>query len=173
MWKYLVIAAVAAGAIWLYTAPGASRPPERPSGRLVLGLHPPERIAVVDVGTGRTVSRPLPGGTLCHGEIHVLGGRVVLPGTSERRGAALSADPALRGRPRAIGEAHVFVPEAHTGAFSPDGSRLATGQGGRIALMDLRKGSASYVLRARVAGAEPSRGRPPASGFSSRAHAAG
>ena len=115
MWKRLFIAAVVAGAISLYAAPGVSQPAERPTGRLVLGLHPPERVAVVDVRTGRTVSRPLAGGTLCHGEIHVLGGRLVFPGTTGRKGAAVWVDLGLRARPRALAEAHMFVPSATPG----------------------------------------------------------
>jgi hypothetical protein len=81
----------------------------------VLGLHPPERVAVVDVRTGGTVSRPLEGGTLCHGEIHVLGGRLVLPGSNGRKGAAVWMDPDLRARARSIAEAHMFAPSATPG----------------------------------------------------------
>ncbi|MBN1528483.1 MAG: hypothetical protein JW895_05450 [Thermoleophilaceae bacterium] len=97
---------------------GAALPAEAGSGaartglpgeRLVLGLHPPERIAVLDLATGAVEQRPLPGGTLCHGPL-MAGGRRPLsvrpaaPGTQYLRSARPGAFWALRlrfGRVRA------------------------------------------------------------------------
>lgn len=49
--------------------------PGLPNDRLVLGLHPPERVAVLDVATGAVKQRRLPGGTLCHGPLMTSGAR--------------------------------------------------------------------------------------------------
>lgn len=51
--------------------------PELPHDRLVLGLHPPERMALVDVATGAVEQHRLPGGTLCHGPLMTSGDRLL------------------------------------------------------------------------------------------------
>ena len=86
MWKLRTAAALAAGALSGSTAQPAADAPDRraaaglPHDRLVLGLHPPERVAVVDVRTGALAQRRLPGGTLCHGPLMVAGNSVVYLG---------------------------------------------------------------------------------------------
>ena len=60
MWKLTAAAALAAGALLGSTAQPAADAPDRraaaglPHNRLVLGLDPPERVAVVDVRTGHS-----------------------------------------------------------------------------------------------------------------------
>ena len=49
--------------------------PGLPDDRLVLGLHPPERVAVLDVATATVTQRRLPGGTLCRGPLMTSGAR--------------------------------------------------------------------------------------------------
>ena len=67
----------------------------------MLGLHPPERVAVVDVATGAVEQRRLPGGTLCHGPLMASGVRALLPKPGEQylHSARAGAFWALRVRP--------------------------------------------------------------------------
>ncbi len=102
MWKLTAAAALAAGALLGSTAQPAADAPDRraaaglPHDRLVLGLHPPERVAVVDVRTGALAQRRLPGGTLCHGPLMVAGNSVVYLGSRDRRSALLALGLDLR-----------------------------------------------------------------------------
>ena len=75
--------------------------PALPQERLVLGVHPPERVAVVDVATGAVEQRRLPGGTLCHGPLMASGVRALLPKPGEQylHSARAGAFWALRVRP--------------------------------------------------------------------------
>jgi hypothetical protein len=111
VWKIALIAVsgMTLGLV-LLAAPSAERPPDRPGGRLVLGLLSPERVAVVDVRTGRSVSRRLPGGTLCGSPLLVRGRRLVLPGRAHGRPAAMSLGLGLRGAARPIGRADEYFP---------------------------------------------------------------
>src|SRR4051812_34884203 len=86
----------------LHPLPGGEQGSERPSGTLVLGLMPPERVAVLDVRTGRTVARRVPGGTLCRALL-VTGGRVVFAGVANRHSTAMAIGLNLKGRPRRLG----------------------------------------------------------------------
>ena len=113
--RFSIGAAAIVVAAALVTAPSAEQPPGRPDGRLVLGLHPPERVVVMDVRSGRTVSRPLPGGTLCHGEVSLIAGRVVFAGSVKGRGAEMSLGLGLKGRPRPIGLAELATRSARPG----------------------------------------------------------
>ena len=88
----------------LLAAPSGAGDRDVPAGRLVLGLHPPERIAVVDVRSGHTVVRRVPGGTLCHGPLVVSGGRVVLSRAAGHRPGVDSLDLGL-GHRRRLGTA--------------------------------------------------------------------
>lgn len=115
MRRYLLIGSAAAALITLLAAPSAHEAPDRPDGRLVLALHPPERVAVMDVRSGRAVSRPLPGGTLCHGDISLIGGRAVFAGSAKGHGAEMSLDLALRTRAKPVGLADLSTPSATPG----------------------------------------------------------
>jgi hypothetical protein len=65
----------------------------------------PERVMVVDPRTGKTTERELPGGTLCHGPVLAVGGRIVYSGTRESRLVALSAPLSRPGVARSLGRA--------------------------------------------------------------------
>ena len=116
MRRYFLIGASAAALIALLAAPSANESPDRPDGRLVLGLADSgERVAVIDVRSGRTVARRLPGGTLCHGEISLIGGRAVFAGSAKGHGAEMSLDLGLRTRARSVGLADLSTPSATPG----------------------------------------------------------
>jgi hypothetical protein len=85
----------------------SSPPPDRPTGRLVLGLHPPEQVAVMDVASGRLVRRRLAGGTLCYGLLMATGDRVVW---ISPRGVAEARTLDLRRPARALGRADTVLP---------------------------------------------------------------
>jgi hypothetical protein len=121
MAKFAAIVVLAGLALVLLTAPNAASPSERPSGRLVLSLVGHDRargpvsgewIAVVDVRTGKTIRRPLPGGTLCHGKVLVAGGRVIYGGSRHGRAAAESVGLDLKGRPRLVAYGAEYAPAA-------------------------------------------------------------
>jgi hypothetical protein len=78
------------------------RGPDMPQGRLVLGLHPPERVAVLDVASGALEERRLPGGTLCHGPLMVSGREIFFLGSRRGRGALMSLDLGLERRARVV-----------------------------------------------------------------------
>ena len=89
-----------------------------PHGRLVLGLHPPERVAVLDVASGALEERRLPGGTLCHGPLMVSGREVFFLGSRRGRGALMSLDLALERRARVVSwSRRQYLPSARDGAF--------------------------------------------------------
>ncbi len=100
--------AVAATFLLISAASGATAtgitppPPDRPTGRLVLGLHPPEQVLALDVANGHRVRRRLPGGTLCHGPLMVSGGRVLW---TSPRGVLEARALDLRGPARRLGRA--------------------------------------------------------------------
>ncbi len=77
-------------------------PADMPRGHLVLGLHPPERVAVLDVATGAIKERRLPGGTLCHGPLMSGAGEVLFLGSDRARMALMSLDLSMDRRPRVI-----------------------------------------------------------------------
>jgi hypothetical protein len=94
-------------ASWATTTGTTSAPPsDRPTGRLVLGLHPPEQVAVMDVASGRLVRRRLPGGTLCHGPLMAAGDRAVW---ISPRGALEARTLDLRGPARVLGRAAMVL----------------------------------------------------------------
>ena len=104
----------AAAALALLAAPSGAGDGDLPAGRLVLGLHPPERIAVVDVRSGQMVVRRVPGGTLCHGPLLVSGGRLVLSRAAGHRPAVDSLDLGL-GHRRRLGTATHYLASATPG----------------------------------------------------------
>lgn len=124
----------------LLSAPNAASPPAKPGGRLVLSLLGPggavsgEWVAVVDVRTGKTVRRALPGGTLCHAEISVSGGRVLFAGSDHGRAATMSLDLTLQGRPRTVRRSDIYIRSATEGRVWVGDLRY-----GRHPLMRLRE----------------------------------
>ena len=114
MRKLALTGVAAAAVIALLAAPSGAGDRELPAGRLVLGLHPPERIAVVDVRNGHTVVRRVPGGTLCHGPLVVSGGRLILSGAAGRRPAVDSLDLGT-GHRRRLGLATHYLASARPG----------------------------------------------------------
>lgn len=101
MWKPAAAALAAGALLWSAAQPAADQPDPSPAGglphdRLVLGLHPPERVAVLDARTGALVERGLPGGTLCHGPLMVSGNSVAFLGSRDRRPALLALGLGLR-----------------------------------------------------------------------------
>jgi hypothetical protein len=97
MWKLPLAVLASAGAAGVAFAPGAEPAAEAPSGRLVLGLHPPERVAVLDLASGRLEQRRLPGGTLCHGPLMSASGRVLFGASRGGAPALVSLGLDLRG----------------------------------------------------------------------------
>jgi hypothetical protein len=121
MGRFLAVLLLLAGAA---AAPAEAPVIEGPDGSLVLAVVGSEkspsavhgeRVMVADPRTGATRARLLPGGTLCHGELLVLGDRVVFSGYRGRRAVALSLPTALAGRPRSLGEADTVTPSARPG----------------------------------------------------------
>jgi hypothetical protein len=121
MGRFLAVLLLVAGAA---AAPAEAPVVEGPDGSLVLGVVGSEksssavrgeRVMVADPRTGTTRARLLPGGTLCHGELLVLGDRVVFSGFRGRRAVALSLPTTLAGRPRSVGEADTVTPSARPG----------------------------------------------------------
>jgi hypothetical protein len=111
-------ATVASAALLGPTADPASDRADMPQGRLVLGLHPPERVAVLDVASGALVERRLPGGTLCHGPLMVSGDEVFFLGSRRGRAALMSFDLTLKRRPRVVSPSNrQYIPSAREGAF--------------------------------------------------------
>jgi len=87
-----------------------------PSGdRLVLSMGAPERIVVLDVGTGAVSELSLPGGTLCRSRLFVVGDRILFVAPGRSGGRVMSVDLALRERPRWIATADVVAPSAVPG----------------------------------------------------------
>ena len=88
---------------------GARPAPAVPHDRLVLGLHPPERLAVLDVATATMTQRRLPGGTLCRGPLMTSDARPLDLATTTSVSALragrrlLGAAPAARREPRGGG----------------------------------------------------------------------
>ena len=114
MRKLALTAVAAAAAIALLAAPSGAGDRDLPAGRLVLGLHPPERVAVVDVRSGHTLVRRVPGGTLCHGPLVLSGGRLILSRAAGRRPAVDSLDLRLGDR-RRLGTATQYLASATPG----------------------------------------------------------
>jgi hypothetical protein len=121
MGRSLFIALALSGVL---AAPTAS--PDRPDGTLVLAVagHSPgsrvvsrEWAGVADPRSGAIRKRLLPGGTLCHGPVLAVGGRVVYSGFDGRRAVARALPLSLRGPARSLGAAQTFAP-------SPSGDRL-------------------------------------------------
>jgi len=104
------LATLASVAVWLWAAPAAGPDADAPRGRLVLGLHPPERVAVMDLANGRMVERRLPGGALCHGPLMAGAGRVVFGGSSHGRPALMSYRLDLSGPARILGRGDLYEP---------------------------------------------------------------
>jgi hypothetical protein len=94
----LVPPAVAAVLALATLSPAEERRSAGPT--LVAGLTHPERVITIDLGTGTTATRRLPGGTLCHGPLLAIGRSVVYLG--ERRAIVRPLD--LRAR-RSLGRA--------------------------------------------------------------------
>jgi len=87
----------------------------RPDGLLVLEVLSPERVMVADPRTGATRRRRVPGGTFCHGPVHVIGDRVVLSGLSGPRPTARSLPLTLTGPGRSLGTAETFTASSTPG----------------------------------------------------------
>lgn len=86
-------------------------------------------MAVIDLRSGRTVEKRLPGGTLCHGPVVVTGGKVVYSGPAHGEPVAIGLG--LRGHARSVVRSGVYVPSAI-------GGRLWVGQLRSNRWMDLR-----------------------------------
>jgi hypothetical protein len=102
-----------------------------PDGLLVVAALSPERVLVADPRTGRTRQRELAGGTLCHGPLLVIGGRVVF---FDWRGKLVArAAPLDRLRDdRMIGAAGTAIASATSGRLW-----LGDRRGERFALREL------------------------------------
>ncbi len=87
---------------------------DRPVGTLVLGLHPPEQVAVMDVASGRLVRRRVPGGTLCHGPLMTSRDRVMW---TNPRGVVEARALDLRAPARALGDVGEAMLPAGDGRF--------------------------------------------------------
>ena len=130
--------AAAALAVALPAPAGSDRAPVPtvPDGRLVLAVLEPERAMVADPRTGATSARELPGGTLCHGPLLAVGGRVVYIGSRKGHFVALSAPLGRPGPARSLGRADTIT-------ASPAPGRLwlgrATGFGSDTARIALRE----------------------------------
>ena len=108
------VAALAGVALALHAAADAGPPPERPTGKVVVSMvGPPEQVAVIDLSSGRTVKKSLPGGTLCHGPVLVTGGKIVYSGP--RHGEPVAIGLGLRGKPRSVVRSGIYVPSATEG----------------------------------------------------------
>ena len=149
-------ATVASAALLGSTADPASNRAEMPQGRLVLGLHPPERVAVLDVASGALVERRLPGGTLCHGPLMVSGDEVFFLGSRRGRAALMSFDLALKRRPRVVSlSRRQYIPSAREGAFwtlARSGAVREETPDGRVLFRSRRRPPAGYPMGATAAG---------------------
>jgi hypothetical protein len=70
---------------------------------------------VADPRTGATTQRRVPGGTFCHGPLHVIGDRVVLSAARGRHPIALSLPLTLTGPGRSLGAAETFTASSTPG----------------------------------------------------------
>jgi hypothetical protein len=125
---FLVAAAGAALAATFPPAAGPAGDPVRdaePDGLLLLAVLSPERAMAADPRTGATSTRELPGGTLCHGPLLAVGGRVVYVGSRKGHFVALSAPLGRPGRARSLGRADTMTP-------SPTPGRLWLGRAIRL-----------------------------------------
>jgi len=78
--------------------------------RLVLALLEPERIASVDLHSGRVATLQLMGGTLCRSPLLLVDGRIVFVAPGRHGGRVMSVDLALRERPHWLATADIVVP---------------------------------------------------------------
>ena len=74
-----------------------------------------ERAVVADLGTGELNSFVLPGGTLCHGPLMVVGDRVVFSGYRSSKAVAMSLPLSLRGEPTPLGRADTITASGRPG----------------------------------------------------------
>jgi hypothetical protein len=74
-----------------------------------------ERAVVADVGTGELNSFALPGGTLCHGPLMLVGDRVVFSGVRRTKAVAMSLPLTLRGEPISLGRADTITASGRPG----------------------------------------------------------
>jgi hypothetical protein len=115
-------AAIASVALALHAAADAGPPPELPTGKVVISVvSPPEQVAVIDLSSGHTVRKNLPGGTLCHGPVLVTGGRIVYSGPTHGEPVAIGLG--LRGNPRSVVRSGIYVPSATDGRLWIGGYR--------------------------------------------------
>ncbi len=129
---------------------------DMPEGRLVLGLHPPERVAVLDVASGALVERRVPGGTLCHGPLMVSGPNLFFLGSRRGRGALMSLDLTLERRARVVSwSRRQYVPSARAGAFWALGAGSAPREvtpGGSVLFRSRVRPPAGYPMGATADG---------------------
>jgi hypothetical protein len=90
---------------------------EPPDARLVLGVtgRSGEHAVVADPLSGAVHRRRLSGGTLCHGPLLALGGRVLFGGHRGRLPVLRSLPLTLRGPARSLGRADTFTASATPG----------------------------------------------------------
>jgi hypothetical protein len=110
-----ILALAVLAALLPATVLGGGPPSPAPARYLVLALANPERIAVLDLATGRVAERRLAGGTLCRSRLHLVGERIVYMSPGRRSGRVMSVDVALRERPRFLAHADVMTPSATPG----------------------------------------------------------
>jgi hypothetical protein len=78
--------------------------------RLVLALLEPERIASIDLRSGKVATLQLMSGTLCRSGLLTIDGRIVYLAPGRRGSRVMSVDIALRERPHWLANADVIVP---------------------------------------------------------------
>ncbi len=127
------------------TATGIAPPPaaEGPTGRIVLGLHPPEEVMVMDVASGSRVRRRLPGGALCHGPLMATGDRVLW---TSSRGVLESRALTLRGPARRLGRAPMALAGGDNRLWL---MRLRYGRGIRAVDVRVMTATGLLVMRSR------------------------
>jgi hypothetical protein len=121
--------------------------------RLVLALLEPERIASVDLRSGKVATLRLMGGTLCRSPLLVVDGRIVFVAPGRRGGRVMSVDLALRERPHWLATADVVVRSPVPGHVWA--ATRAPGRHGHWLVQDLTVRGASIARPPRRAPSRP------------------
>jgi hypothetical protein len=123
---------------------------ERPAGTLVL-IFRSNRLASIDVASGRRTVRRVPAVAACGPELHVTGGHAIFAGVSGPRSIVFSAPISLDEPPKRLGHAHAFLPSAVEGRVWLAGTSCR-----RRAMVGLREvtvdGRVTFESRRRVPG---------------------
>ena len=87
---------------------------ERPAGTLVFTFGS-NRLAAIDVASGRKTVRNVPSVAACGPQMYVTGGHLIFAAVQKGRTVVFSVPVALDRRPRRLGTAHAFVPSTTPG----------------------------------------------------------